>query len=70
MIPAGSTSTRADVGKVKIGQRVLFTVDAYPGRQFRAPSQPFDYNSTTTNNVVTYLAEIAVNNESCCFAPA
>ena len=52
----------ADVGKVKVGQPVLFTVDAYPGRQFPGTITIIRYSSTTTNNVVTYLAEISVNN--------
>ena len=59
----------ADVGKVKIGQRVLFTVDAYPGRQFPGTITTVRYNSTTTNNVVTYLAEIAVNNDELLLRP-
>ncbi|MDR3734640.1 MAG: efflux RND transporter periplasmic adaptor subunit [Acidobacteriaceae bacterium] len=59
----------ADVGKVKIGQHVLFTVDAYPGRQFPGTITTVRYNSTTTNNVVTYLAEIAVNNDELLLRP-
>src|SRR5665213_3101496 len=45
----------ADVGKVKAGQHVLFTVDAYPGRQFPGTITIIRYNSTTTNNVVLSL---------------
>ena len=52
----------ADVGKVREGQHVLFTVDAYPGRQFPGTITRVQYNATTTNNVVTYLAEISVDN--------
>lgn len=52
----------ADVGKVKVGQPVYFTVDAYPGRHFPGTITTVRYNSTTTNNVVTYLAEISVDN--------
>ena len=59
----------ADVGKVKVGQRALFTVDAYPGRQFPGTITIIRYNSTTTNNVVTYLAEIAVNNDELLLRP-
>ena len=59
----------ADVGKVKVGQRVLFTVDAYPGRQFPGAITIVRYNSTTTNNVVTYLAEISVNNDELLLRP-
>jgi HlyD family secretion protein len=53
----------ADVGQVKEGQPVTFTVDAYPGRQFPGTITMLHYNATTTNNVVTYLAEISVNND-------
>jgi len=59
----------ADVGKVRVGQRVLFTVDAYPGRQFPGTITAVRYNSTTTNNVVTYLAEISVNNDELLLRP-
>jgi HlyD family secretion protein len=59
----------ADVGKVKVGQHVLFTVDAYPGRQFPGTITAVRYNSTTTNNVVTYLAEISVNNDESLLRP-
>jgi HlyD family secretion protein len=58
-----------DVGKVKVGQRVLFTVDAYPGRQFPGTITIIRYSSTTTNNVVTYLAEISVNNDELLLRP-
>jgi HlyD family secretion protein len=53
----------ADVGQVREGQHVIFTVDAYPGRQFPGTITMLRYNSTTSNNVVTYLAEISVNND-------
>lgn len=59
----------ADVGKVKVGQQVKFTVDAYPGRQFPGIITTVRYNSTTTNNVVTYLAEISVNNDELLLRP-
>src|SRR5664279_4805378 len=59
----------ADVGKVRVGQHVLFTVDAYPGRQFPGTITAVRYNSTTTNNVVTYLAEISVNNDELLLRP-
>jgi HlyD family secretion protein len=48
---------------------VLFTVDAYPGRQFPGTITIIRYSSTTTNNVVTYLAEIAVNNDELLLRP-
>jgi len=59
----------ADVGKVKAGQQVLFTVDAYPGRQFPGTITTVRYSATTTNNVVTYLAEISVSNDELLLRP-
>lgn len=53
----------ADVGSVKEGQSVMFTVDAFPGRQFPGRITQLRYQSTTTNNVVTYLAEVSVENK-------
>ena len=52
----------ADVGAVKENQMVVFTVDAYPGRKFPGRITQLRYQSTTTNNVVTYLAVISVDN--------
>lgn len=52
----------ADMGVVREGQSVLFTVDAFPGRQFPGKITQVRYEATTTNNVVTYLAEISVDN--------
>ena len=59
----------ADVGQVKVGQLAYFTVDAYPGRQFPGNVTSLRYNPTTTNNVVTYLAEINVNNNEMLLRP-
>jgi HlyD family secretion protein len=59
----------ADVGQVKEGQHVMFTVDAYPGRQFPGTITQLRYSSTTTNNVVTYLAAISVENPQLLLRP-
>lgn len=59
----------ADVGQVREGQKVQFTVDAYPGRQFPGTITMLRYNATTTNNVVTYQAEISVENEDLLLRP-
>lgn len=59
----------ADVGSVKEGQTVLFTVDAFPGRQFPGRIVQLRYQSTTTNNVVTYPAEISVENKQFLLRP-
>lgn len=59
----------ADVGEVKEAQNVSFTVDAYPGRHFPGRVKQLRYQATTTNNVVTYLAEITVDNHEMLLRP-
>ena len=44
----------ADIGKVEKGQRVEFTVDAYPDMQFNATVSQVRLQPVVTNNVVTY----------------
>lgn len=53
----------ADIGTVATGQRVSFTVDAFPGRQFRGTVTQIRNAPKTSNNVVTYATIISVNNE-------
>jgi len=52
----------ADIGQVKPGQRVSFTVDAFPDRQFRGEVQQVRLAATTNNNVVTYPVVVSVDN--------
>ncbi|MCP9612945.1 efflux RND transporter periplasmic adaptor subunit [Coprobacter tertius] len=49
----------ADIGEVKDGQRVSFTVDAYPNDIFEGHVSQVRQEATTTNNVVTY--EVVIN---------
>lgn len=49
----------ADIGQVKVGQHVTFTVDAYPEDTFSGTVTQVRLNPTTTSNVVTY--EVIVN---------
>ncbi len=44
----------ADIGQVKVGQRVTFTVDAYSDDVFSGTVTQVRLNPTTTSNVVTY----------------
>lgn len=53
----------ADVGRVREGQRATFTVDAYPGKSFESTVQSLRNVPTIEQNVVTYEAVLAVNNE-------
>src|SRR6266576_997005 len=52
----------ADVGRVKPGTPVTFTVDAFPGREFRGAVGKVRLNATMTQNVVLYTVEINVDN--------
>jgi HlyD family secretion protein len=52
----------ADIGQVKDGQNVKFTVDAYPGEQFTGTVLQTRINPTVTQNVVTYSVIIDANN--------
>jgi HlyD family secretion protein len=52
----------ADIGQVKVGQGVSFTVDAFPDRQFRGTVEQVRLSATTTSNVVTYPVVVAVDN--------
>jgi HlyD family secretion protein len=59
----------ADVGAVKVGQNASFTVSAYPARRFPATIRRVAYGSTTTNDVVTYVATLDVNNSDLSLRP-
>lgn len=59
----------ADVGAVKVGQDATFTVSAYPTRQFPARVTRVGFGSTITDNVVTYLTYLDVNNADLSLRP-
>ena len=52
----------ADIGQVKEGQKVSFTVDAYPDDVFNGTVQQVRLEATTTSNVVTYEVVITAPN--------
>jgi HlyD family secretion protein len=52
----------ADIGKVKQGQRVEFTVDAYSDLKFEGRVAEVRLQPTTTNNVVTYSVILSAPN--------
>ena len=52
----------ADIGSIRVGQVVRFTVDAFPDRRFRGEVRQIRLNPTTVSNVVTYDVVIDVNN--------
>jgi HlyD family secretion protein len=59
----------ADVGAVKLGQEATFTVSAYPGRRFPARITRVGFGSTITDNVVTYLTHLDVDNSDLSLRP-
>ncbi|MBS0218480.1 MAG: efflux RND transporter periplasmic adaptor subunit [Proteobacteria bacterium] len=56
------TVDESDIGQVKAGQNVNFTVDAFPNRQFSGVVSQVQMAATTTNNVVTYPVLVTVDN--------
>ncbi|MCD8202267.1 MAG: efflux RND transporter periplasmic adaptor subunit [Prevotella sp.] len=53
----------ADIGDVKEGNRVTFTVDAFPDDKFSGTVTQVRQEATTTNNVVTYEVVISAPNQ-------
>ncbi|MDO8465267.1 MAG: efflux RND transporter periplasmic adaptor subunit [Gallionella sp.] len=52
----------ADIGNIRVGQTVRFTVDAFSGRNFKGEVKLVRLNPTTLQNVVTYDVVINVDN--------
>jgi HlyD family secretion protein len=53
---------QSDIGQIKPGEPVQFTVDAYPEQQFRGQISQVRLNATVTQNVITYPVIIEVPN--------
>lgn len=53
----------ADIGSVKVGQRVSFTVDAYPDDSFAGEVTQVRLSATTESNVVTYEVIVSADNK-------
>jgi HlyD family secretion protein len=54
----------ADIGRIKIGQTVTFTVDAFPGEKFTGEVSQIRLNATMTQNVVTYTVVVTTDNSN------
>ena len=54
--------SEADVGGVLEGQPVNFTVDAFPGRQFKGEVSQVRFAPITNQNVVNYISVVDVDN--------
>jgi HlyD family secretion protein len=59
----------ADIGQVKVGQPVRFTVDTFPEREFRGLVEQIRLSPKTTNNVVTYPVIVSVDNQDLALLP-
>ncbi len=52
----------ADIGSIKIGQNVTFTVDAFPNLDFKGSVGKIRMNATMSQNVVSYIVEVLIDN--------
>jgi HlyD family secretion protein len=53
----------ADVGRIRVGQRASFNVDAFPARPFVGEVKSVRKAAQNVQNVVTYIAIVSANNE-------
>jgi HlyD family secretion protein len=59
----------ADIGNIRPGQPVTFTVDAFPDRTFQGEVGKIRLNASMTQNVVTYTVEVLTDNSSGALLP-
>ena len=59
----------ADIGKVAVGNRAEFTVEAYPERRFPAIIAQVRYAPQTIDGVVTYQAVLSIDNADLALRP-
>jgi HlyD family secretion protein len=59
----------SDVGRIKDGQRVTFTVNAYPNRTFEGTVKMVRLGAQTVQNVVTYTTIVRVDNRDLALLP-
>lgn len=57
-----SSFAEADIGRIKVGQKVTFAVDAFPNNAFVGVVKQVRLNATTVSNVVTYDVVVTVDN--------
>ncbi|WP_366143451.1 efflux RND transporter periplasmic adaptor subunit [Accumulibacter sp.] len=57
-----SSFAEADIGKIRPGQKVRFTVDAFPNRIFHGAVEQLRLNPTIQQNVVTYNVRVSLSN--------
>lgn len=53
----------ADVGRIRVGQRATFTVDAFPGRTYAGEVKQIRKAAQSVQNVVTYTVLVSADND-------
>lgn len=61
-IEVWASVNEADIGAVRVGLPVEFTVDAFPQETFRGTVKQVRLNATMTQSVVTYTVVVSVDN--------
>lgn len=59
----------ADVAQVKAGQQAMFTVDAWPGRQYTAVIRRVGFGSQSQDGVISYRTVLDVDNADLSLRP-
>jgi HlyD family secretion protein len=59
----------ADIGQIRMGQRAIFAVDAYPGRSFIGTVKQIRKAPETVENVVTYTVVLSTENPDLTLLP-
>ena len=61
---------QSDIGRIRVGEPVRFTVDAYTDQQFRGAISQVRLNATVNQNVITYPVIIEVANPNLKLRPS
>ena len=64
-----TNASEGDMGGIKVGDKVTFTVDAYPRRVFEGTVTQLRKSPQTVQNVVTYDVVVGVNNDDLALLP-
>ncbi|MCX7156944.1 MAG: efflux RND transporter periplasmic adaptor subunit [Rhodocyclales bacterium] len=59
----------ADVGRIAVGQKATFTVDAFPGKSFSGQVTQIRKAATVVSNVVTYIVIVSAANPDLTLLP-
>ncbi len=57
------TVSEADIGKIREGQQVIYTLDGYPDSEFEGTVKQVRIVPTTVSNIVTYPVVVQIQNE-------